>query len=216
MPIRYVIFDLDDTLVHSDAVRRAFCEVAAPYGVAAAEVNAACDALPGRPAMTIFEAVGLSRDDAADAAVAFLACLERWNAVADAVSYPDADRTLRILREHAAKLFLSTGSPEQRARRVLDDHGWRVFDLVLGGGAANAKGREHFHVMDRHLRGWRRWTRQAAAVGDRPADMRLAAEHGVPVRIGIDRRHDARALRAEGATHVVSRLADVVPIIAAA
>jgi phosphoglycolate phosphatase-like HAD superfamily hydrolase len=216
MPVHYVIFDLDDTLVHSDAVRHAFCEVAAAHGIDAAAVNAACDALPGRPALNIFEAVGLPRDDAADAAVAFLACLERANAVADAVSYPDADRTLRIVREHASKLFLSTGSPEHRARRVLADHGWRLFDLVLGGGDANMKGPGHFDVMSRHLRGWRRWTRQAAAVGDSPQDMRLAAEHGVAVRIGVDRGSDARALRAHGATHVVERLADVVPIIAAA
>jgi phosphoglycolate phosphatase-like HAD superfamily hydrolase len=216
MAVRYVIFDLDDTLVHSDAVRRAFCEVAAGHGIGAAAVNATCDALPGRPALNVFQAVGLSRDDAADAAIAFLACLERWNAVAEAVSYPDADRTLRIARERAAKLFLSTGSPEHRARRVLADHGWRVFDLVLGGGDAHAKGPEHFHAMSRHLRGWRRWTREAATVGDSPADMRLAAGQGVPVRIGVDRGGDARALRAHGATHVVERLADVVPILAAA
>jgi phosphoglycolate phosphatase-like HAD superfamily hydrolase len=216
MAVRYVIFDLDDTLVHSDAVRGAFCEVAAGHGIGAAAVNAACDTLPGRPALNIFEAIGLCRDDAADAAVAFLACLERLNAVAEAVPYPDADRTLRLVREHAAKLFLSTGSPEQRARRVLAEKDWPVFDLVLGGGAANVKGPQHFRLMSLYLRGWRRWTRQAAAVGDSPADMRLAAEHGVPLRIGVDRGRHARALRAHGATHVVERLADVVPIIAAA
>ena len=46
--------------------------------------------------------------------------------------------------------------------------------------------------------------------------MRLGAEHGVPVRIGVDRDGDPRPLIAAGATHVVRALADIVPIVAAA
>ena len=53
-------------------------------------------------------------------------------------------------------------------------------------------------------------------VGDSPHDMRLAAEHGVPVRIGVDRANDPRKLFAAGATHVVTALKDIVPIVAAA
>jgi hypothetical protein len=44
--------------------------------------------------------------------------------------------------------------------------------------------------------------------------MRLGAQHGVPVRIGIDREGDPGPLYDAGATHVVSALADVVPIVA--
>ena len=51
-------------------------------------------------------------------------------------------------------------------------------------------------------------------MGDSPQDMRLGAEHGVPIRIGIDRDGDPRPLFAAGATHVVSALAEVVPIVA--
>ena len=51
-------------------------------------------------------------------------------------------------------------------------------------------------------------------VGDSPQDMRLGAEHGVPVRIGIDRDGDPRSLFAAGATHVVTALKDIVPIVA--
>ena len=46
--------------------------------------------------------------------------------------------------------------------------------------------------------------------------MRLGAEHGVPVRIGIDRDGDPRALVDAGATHVVTALADILPILTAA
>jgi hypothetical protein len=44
--------------------------------------------------------------------------------------------------------------------------------------------------------------------------MRLGAEHGVPVRIGIDRAGDPCSLFAAGATHVVTALKDIVPIVA--
>ena len=53
-------------------------------------------------------------------------------------------------------------------------------------------------------------------IGDSPTDMRLGVEHGVPVRIGIDRDGDPRKLLAAGATHVVGALADVLGIIAVA
>jgi hypothetical protein len=42
--------------------------------------------------------------------------------------------------------------------------------------------------------------------------MRLGAEHGVPVRIGIDRDGDPLPLLAAGATHVVAALSDILNI----
>jgi hypothetical protein len=45
--------------------------------------------------------------------------------------------------------------------------------------------------------------------------MRLGAEHGVPLRIGIDRDGNSQPLFAAGATHVVRELADIVPIVTA-
>ena len=215
MAVRYVIFDLDDTLVHSDAVRRAFCDVAIDRGFAADRVNAVCDVLPGRPALEIFEGLGLSRDEAADDAVRFLARLEALDEQLPAVAYPDAAATLRAVRARGAQLILSTGSSPERAHRVLAQAGWGEFALVLGSAPAQRKGAAHFAAMAEHA-GARQWTGEAAAVGDSPADMRLAVDHGVPVRIGIQRGREAAALLAEGATHVVQRLADIVPILAAA
>ncbi len=215
MPVRYVIFDLDDTLVHSAAVRRAFRHVAARDGIPGARVDAACDALPGRSAFEIFEALGLPRDDAADAAVAFLARLEELNRELPPVAYGDADETLRAMCAGGLHLMLSTGSPGHRARQVLEEKGWAHFRLVLGSEATCRKGRDHFDLMSAHV-GAPRWTGQAATISDSPEDMRAGAEQGVPVRIGLARRADEPALRAAGATHVVERLADAVPIVLAA
>ena len=215
MAARYVIFDLDDTLVHSGAVRLAFCRVATAWAVGPARVEAVCDAMPGRPARDIFAALGLAERDAAEATERFFALLDDFNARGPALPYPDAGATLRAVRECGARIILSTGSPEARAHRVLAETAWTGFELVLCSDARRPKGPGHFSAMASHLRS-DGWVQRAAAVGDSPADMRLAADHGVPVRIGVDRGADARALREHGATHVVRRLADVVPIIAAA
>src|SRR3954454_19157296 len=57
----YVIFDLDDTLVHSDAVREAFVVVAGEHEIALDVLADVLDTLPGRPALEIFAALGLRR-----------------------------------------------------------------------------------------------------------------------------------------------------------
>ena len=49
-PSRYVIFDLDGTLVHSEAVREAFAIAADAYGIRPRVLLRAPDALAGRRA----------------------------------------------------------------------------------------------------------------------------------------------------------------------
>jgi phosphoglycolate phosphatase-like HAD superfamily hydrolase len=213
-PSRYVIFDLDDTLVHSDAVREAFAVVAGEAGVAHEVLTRTLDALPGRPALAIFEALGFERAAAVRATDRFLAELEERNAQAPPVAYPDADVTLRELAAAGAQLMLSTGSSPERARKVLDQEGWDGFTVVLGSDQECSKGSAHYDRIAAHAPD-SGWTRRAVTIGDSPSDMRLGAEHGVPVRIGVDRDGDPRPLIAAGATHVVRELADVLPIVAA-
>ncbi len=214
-PSRYVIFDLDDTLVHSDAVREAFAIAADAYGVRPRRLLRTLDALPGRPALEIFEALGLTRAQAIEATTRFLSELDALNAQAPPVPYPDADRTLRELAAHGAQLILSTGSSPRRARQVLDQEGWDGFTVVLGSDATCSKGRAHYDRMAEEAPD-PSWTSRAITVGDSPQDMRLGAEHGVPIRIGVDRSGDPRALFAAGATHVVNALAEIMPIVATA
>lgn len=214
MEARYVIFDLDDTLVHSDAVREAFGVVADSYRIERARLTDTLNALPGRPAREIFAHLGLDEQRAVEATERFLTILEDFNAQAPPVPYPDADTTLRELAAAGAQLMLSTGSSPERARNVLDREGWDAFTVVLGSDDRCSKGAAHYDRMAKEAPLEERWTNRAVTVGDSPQDMRLGAEHGVPIRIGIDRKADPRSLFAAGATHVVSRLADVVPIVA--
>jgi phosphoglycolate phosphatase-like HAD superfamily hydrolase len=214
-PPQYVIFDLDDTLVHSNAVRTAFAIVADERGIDDHLMTRTLDGMPGRPAREIFEALGLTPGQAGKATARFLSELDELNRNFPAVAYPDADTTLRELAAGGSTLMLSTGSSSERARQVLAQEGWDGFTVVLGSDCEDTtKGSAHYQRMTEQAPD-PSWTLRAVTVGDSPHDMRLGAEHGVPVRIGIDRDGDPRALIAAGATHVVRRLADIMPILAA-
>jgi phosphoglycolate phosphatase-like HAD superfamily hydrolase len=210
---RYVIFDLDDTLVHSDAVREAFATVADAYGIDRRTLTHALDGLPGRPAREIFEALGLRPSLAKNATDRFLDVLDELNHVAPPVAYPDAETTLRELAASGAQLMLSTGSSPERAHKVLEDEGWDTFKVVLGSDERCSKGDAHYDRFAQEAPE-KEWTHRAVTVGDSPQDMRLGAEHGVGSRSGNDREGDPRPLYAAGATHVVSALAEVVSIVA--
>ena len=210
-----MLFDLDDTLVHSDAVREAFAVVARGHGIAADALATTLDALPGRPALEVFEALGLSGAAARSATSRFLSVLDELNDRVPAVAYPDADAVVRELAARGSTLLLSTGSSPARARRVLEQEGWDAFEVVLGSEPSCTKGHAHYDRISAEAADGG-WVRDAVTIGDSPADMRLGAEHGVPVRIGIDRDGDPRSLLAAGATHVVRALADILPIVIAA
>jgi phosphoglycolate phosphatase-like HAD superfamily hydrolase len=208
---RYVIFDLDDTLVHSAAVREAFGVVADEFGIERVSLAAALDGLPGRPAVEIFLALGFPRASARAAAARFLGLLHDLSGELPTVPYPDAGPTLRALASSGSTLMLSTGSTAERAHAVLREQGWQEFSLVLGSSDGSLKGSEHFARIDATVAP--DWVASSATIGDSPRDMRLAAEAGVPLRIGIDRDGDPTPLVEAGATHVVATLADVLPIL---
>jgi phosphoglycolate phosphatase-like HAD superfamily hydrolase len=212
MESKYVIFDLDDTLVHSDAVRAAFRVIGAELAVAVSEMEDLLDAMPGRPAFEIFEALGLGRAAARAAAGRFMSLLHDFNAALPTVPYPDAAATLAALEAAGSKLLLSTGSSPERARAVLEAQGWDGFSLVLGSSRECAKGVAHFEQISAETSG-SDWASNAVTIGDSPRDMLLGAEAGVPVRIGVSRDGDPTALVAAGATHVVSTLSDIIPIL---
>ena len=209
-----MIFDLDDTLVHSDAVRTAFGAVAEELNIDADCMTCTLDELPGRPAREIFEALGLKDDEAIRATDRFLNRLDELNAALPTVPYHDAHDTLRALASQGSKLMLSTGSSPERAKQVLGQEGWDAdFTVVLGSDDTCRKGAAHYDMIAKQAPNT--WKRNAITVGDSPMDMRLGAEHGVPVRIGIDRAGNPWRLLNAGATHVVASLTEALAIIAA-
>src|SRR5689334_13530530 len=143
---RIVIFDLDDTLVHSSAVREAFASVARELAIDTLLMTRTLDALPGRPAQDIFEALGCDADAAQCATDRFLARLDELNGRLPTVAYDDADATLRELAARGSTLVLSTGSSPERAYAVLEQEGWE-FEVVLGSTDACRKGRAHYEQV---------------------------------------------------------------------
>lgn len=211
---RIVIFDLDDTLVHSNAVREAFACCARSLGIDPVLMTRTLDTLPGHPAQEIFEALGCAAQEADVATARFLDRLDVLNGALPTVAYDDAHDTLRELAARGSTLVLSTGSSPERARRVLDQEGWDAFTVILGSDATCRKGPSHYEQVAACAPDpW--WARRAITIGNSPTDMRLGAAYGVPIRIGIDRDGDPRPLLEAGATHVVSGLADVLEIIPA-
>lgn len=208
-----MIFDLDDTLVHSDAVREAFARVARERGLDPALLIRTLDALPGRPAREIFEALGCNDRESMQCTERFLNCLDELNGELPTVAYDDADQTLRELAKAGSTLMLSTGSSPERVQQVLENEGWDTFAVVLGSDETCRKGEAHYQQLAAHAPD-PAWVANAVTIGDSPTDMRLGLQHGVPIRIGIDRAGDPRKLFAAGATHVVDALSDVLRIIA--
>ena len=181
---RIVIFDLDDTLVHSRAVREAFASVAREREIDATRMSRALDALPGRPAQDIFEALGCDAGDAQAATEHFLTCLDDLNGHLPTVAYDDADATLRELAARGSTLVLSTGSSPERAQQVLEQEGWE-FEVVLGSTDACRKGRAHYEQVAATAPD-DGWTRRAITVGDSPTRT-CASAPSTASRSGSDR-----------------------------
>jgi phosphoglycolate phosphatase-like HAD superfamily hydrolase len=193
-------------------VRSAFAVAADELGIERSAMSTLLDSMPGRPAFEIFEALGLPRAAARAAAGRFMSLLHDLDDKLPTVAYPDAADTLRALEASGSTLMLSTGSSPARAQRVLEQEGWDGFALVLGSDRECAKGAAHYEQIEAEASS--DWASHAVTIGDSPRDMRLGAEFGVRVRIGIDRAGDAAALVAAGATHVVRSLSDVLSILA--
>ena len=98
---------------------------------------------------------------------------------------------------------------------MLEQEGWDAFQVVLGSDADCAKGAPTTTASPPPPPTTPGPSRPSPSATAR-RDMRLGAEHGVPVRIGIDRDGDPQSLLAAGATHIVRALADILPIVAAA
>ena len=213
---RYVIFDLDDTLVHSDAVREAFAIVA--RRVRDRPTDADADAGRRCPAARRGRSSrrsGSTRAQAIDGHGPLPGrCSTSSTRQAPPVAYPDADTTLRELAAHGAQLMLSTGSSARAGAAGARPGGLGRLHASCSARTRTAARAPRTTTGSPQEAPDREWTHRAVTVGDSPQDMRLGAEHGVPVRIGIDRDGDPRPLFAAGATHVVSALAEVVSIVA--
>ena len=192
---RYVIFDLDDTLVHSDAVREAFAIVADAFGIDREHADADAGRPSRAPRAGDLRGARPERRAWRSTPPTLPGRARRAQPQAPPVAYPDADTTLRELAAHGAQLMLSTGSSPERAQQVLDDEGWDAFTSCSARTSAAARA-PPTTTASRRRRPRREWTQPRGHGGRQPAGHapRRGARRADPDR-RRPRRRSAPAVR---------------------
>lgn len=124
-----------------------------------------------------------------------------------------AEAILDAMSEHGIPIAMVTNKTEASTARQLKQFGWeqRFGAAVSADSVPNAK-----PAPDMALEALRRLgvaPEHAAFVGDTESDTNCARYAGIPVIIGLTGTRDAATLRANGATHIVDSLDEVLPIL---
>lgn len=202
-----VIFDMDQTLVHSARVVPAWQMTCAPLGLTAEQADAVFYANAGTPLHALLELAGARGGQVDELAEVFWAQMDDGNPEPVA----GAEVVLERLRAAGFRLYLSTGSRPQAVDAVLDATGWRpLFAQAIGSTPEHPKGAAHYAQIaaDCGL-GMAALGRCGASIGDGLADMRHGAAHDLALRVGVLYQPDRpgpQALRDAGATHLACDL----------
>ena len=124
-----------------------------------------------------------------------------------------AETLLDALTARGLSLAMVTNKTEASTAIQLTQFGWedRFGAAVSADSVPNAK-----PAPDMAIEALRRLgvtPAHAAFVGDTESDTNCARDAGIPVIIGLTGTRDAATLRANGATHIVDSLAEVLPIL---
>ncbi len=124
-----------------------------------------------------------------------------------------AETLLDALTARGLSLAMVTNKTEASTAIQLTQFGWedRFGAAVSADSVPNAK-----PAADMAIEALRRLgvtPEHAAFVGDTESDTNCARDAGIPVIIGLTGTRDAATLRANGATHIVDSLAEVLPIL---
>ncbi|MDA3625689.1 phosphonatase-like hydrolase [Saccharopolyspora sp. WRP15-2] len=124
---------------------------------------------------------------------------------------PGAEEAVRLLRDNGIRTCLSTGFSKPTRERLLDRLKWNdLADLVLCP-EESGRGRPFPDmILTAVLRLGISDVRAVAVAGDTAYDMQAGRRSGASVVAGVRTgSHDANALRAGGATHVLASVADL-------
>lgn len=126
--------------------------------------------------------------------------------------FPGARELIRSLYAQGMNLYITTGTETSRAQRRLREMDLKqYFTLVLGQGEGVEKGPQHLQRMQEQAHDEQFFSR-AFYIGDGPADMRYAKEHGI-LAIGIINTVSAEKLKEAGAEHIIEKLEQVLLLL---
>ncbi len=198
--LRAVFFDLDGTLVDSEAqVIEAACRTLAAFGH-----EDSVDGLPpllGPPLVdTYMELLSIDRDEARTMYREYLRIYSS-EYIPETQPMTGAVEVLDALRERGLRLALVTNKVEEAGRAVIEVMGWEDrFETIVGADTA-AKGKPdaapalHAAAVVGVEPG------QAVLVGDSPADMGCAANAKLRAGVAVPGMKSEELMREAGATH---------------
>lgn len=216
---RYIIFDMDETLIHSPGLRDAFVYACGAHGI---DLVAALAQWKVGRGMTLYHSLAIitGAEPHAPEHEAFVETFWQCMASFDPAPLEGAAEALeRLAAEPNVHMYLSTGSHPDAAMRWLGALEWLdYFELVLGSAPGTLKGPDHYTAIIEHAGvDAETFAAQSATVGDGQYDMSYGRDHNVRLRIGLSAGDAfmAAQLTEHGATHVVDKVAEAVEIILA-
>ena len=211
--LQAVLFDLDGTLVDSlPTIAQAMAEAVRLHGLDANPDEIV--PLIGAPMNLLVEEIYRVPRDVADAINVDYQRIYMDSYIQRTPPHEGAERLLHSLRDQGVRLAVVTNKSERGGRRMVDVQDWNdLFEVVSGRDTANFA-KPHPEAALSVLRRMGVTVEAAAFVGDTEFDMNCARDAGFPIVIALEGGRTAEHLRREGATHVVTHLDDVAPILA--
>ena len=217
--IRLVVLDMAGTTVADGGlVEEAFAAAARHLGAEPADMLDYVRATMGESKISVFRHLFGEETKAQDANKAFEAAYADLVDAGRVAALPDAREIIETLKSQGRTVVLTTGFARATQDAILAALGWQdLADLTLCPADAGGRGRPYPDmVLTAFLRtAVAEDVRQMAVVGDTSYDMLSGVRAGAGLVAGVlTGAHDADALRAAGAGHVLDGVGQLPGVLA--
>jgi len=211
--IRYLLFDLDGTLVDSSLTISASLDYALDrLGIPTAG-HGPVSALIGQPLLDIFRKQYEMTDTQAETAIAhYREHYERLDQAGTTV-YDRVRDALSALKDQGFGLYVATVKPTDIAEKVLSDLGLSVYFDGVAGASRSHERRDKASIIAHALQKFDLDPLQSLMIGDRDQDIFGARENGLPciaVTYGFGSRGELESARPE---HLAEHAGDIVSLL---